>query len=141
MARRFCRLLVFLMPLIFLVIAVPAQAQTATPPTSTPVPPVPPDFQDSWNWLVAFLGKYGIGMLLVVILLIVAMVLLRTRVKGWLEASQADAKREGEKIFEKIDLPYQERAYLEHVSAAYRRFKFRGLPRTSGEGIKPPELD
>jgi len=38
MARRFCRLLVFLMPLIFLAIAVPTQAQTGTPPTATPTP-------------------------------------------------------------------------------------------------------
>jgi len=38
-------------------------------------------------------------------------------------------------------LPVQEHAYLEHVSAAYKRFKFRGLPRARGEGIAPPELD
>ncbi|KAF0106561.1 MAG: hypothetical protein FD146_2469 [Anaerolineaceae bacterium] len=141
MARRFCRLLVFLLPLVFLAVAAPARAQTDTPPTQTSVPPVPPGFQDSWDWLAAFLKEYGIWALLAVGVLVLAWVLLRARIQGWLEAWQEDAKKEGGKVIAKVDLPDQEHAYLEHVSAAYKRFKFRGLPRTSGEGIKPPELD
>ena len=87
MAHRICRSLVFLLPLILLVVAAPARAQTGTPPNATPTPvmmatpaftppprPVEKCFEDGLSACLPEIwsayGAWGVIVLLVVALII-----------------------------------------------------------------------
>ena len=149
MARRICRLLVFLLPLILLILAAPARAQTGIPPTATvtptPVPPVPPgDLQDYWIWLNAAWPMYRWWLIGLLALAALALVV-RAYGQGWLEHFKTIGQENAKKVLSTERPPAlaknEAEAYLQYVNIAYRRFKFRGTPRAQSEGMRPPELD
>lgn len=115
-----------------------APSQTEPPPMATPVPPVPPDLQERWQWLLA-VGKDRPWLLLFVVLVIVVIWIFRRFQKPtekFIEDKVGETYKEIDNASKVSDAV---REYLEKAIEDYKRLKFRGLERM--RGLEPPELD
>jgi formylglycine-generating enzyme required for sulfatase activity len=120
-----------------LLAAAPAQSGTPPPPTPTPVSPCPPDFQATCNWASAVGSTSGLGVIVAIALLVVALWAVRrfgAVANKKTEQYIQDTVEEGETT---VAFSEATRAYLERFEKTYSRFNFRGLEDVSGAKVPP----
>lgn len=91
--------------------------------------------------IMGFLKNNGLVVAVILTAGIAALWLIRSYGGGFAKFFEKWGQEDAEKIFKRVDINDATRAYLEQASAAYSRFKFRGLPRVRAKGIEPPQLD